>query len=250
VVGVAQALGRPVVVEAQPVLARDWWRLDGGFAVPGEEVLAEGAAVGEHPGVELDLVQDVAVVVDRASAVALAGVDGAGVLQEPVAVFAEVVGPGLGAAARDRPEAVEMAGAEELEQPPIGGLNGAVRPPQFAQLWRGEELVAPAVVHDRDVARLHRAGQDVRAPGVLDGGAVVAMRLQVAIRQQATEALWVSPTPSGPSATRGANATRPEKDFTEKRSRRAVPAVSGGHRGRSVPPELQQVVRCGDQAPF
>src|SRR3954447_2974471 len=172
-------------------MARARWRLDRGFAVPGEEVFAEGAAVGEHPGVELDLVQDVAVVVDRASAVALAGVDGAGVLQEPVAVFAEMVGPGVGAAARDRPEAVEMAGSEELEQPPICGLNGSVGPPQFAQLRRGEELVAPDVVHDRDVARLHRAGQDVLAPGALDGGAVVAMRLQVGRSATASRTTWV-----------------------------------------------------------
>src|SRR3954468_11023326 len=44
--GVAPALGRPVVVEAQLVIARARWRLDRRFAVPGEEVIAEGAAVG------------------------------------------------------------------------------------------------------------------------------------------------------------------------------------------------------------
>src|SRR3954451_1616629 len=41
-----------------------------GLAVPGEEGVAERAADSEHPRLELDLVQDVAVVVDRARAVA------------------------------------------------------------------------------------------------------------------------------------------------------------------------------------
>src|SRR5205823_4236784 len=57
---VAQALGRPLVVKAQLVAARGWRRFNCGLPVPGEQVAAKSAAVGEHPRVELQLVQDVA----------------------------------------------------------------------------------------------------------------------------------------------------------------------------------------------
>ena len=75
-----------------------------------------------------------AVVVDRAGDEPLAWSNDSGVLEQSVAVCAEVVGPREGAAARERPEALEVAGAEELEQAAVGGLDGALRPPQLAQL--------------------------------------------------------------------------------------------------------------------
>ena len=122
-----------------------------------------------------------AVVVDRARAVKRSrGADEAGVLEQSVAVCAEVVGPGEGAAARERPEALEVAGAKSLRRRRSAAWTERCRPPQLAQLRCGEELVAPDVADDRDVARLDGARHDAVAAVVLDGGAVVAVRVDVA----------------------------------------------------------------------
>ena len=72
-------------------------RIDRGLAFPFEEVVSEGSAVCEHPGVELELVQDVAEVVDQAVAVAAVLGEEVGVLEQLVSSLAEAVGP------RERP---------------------------------------------------------------------------------------------------------------------------------------------------
>ena len=75
-----------------------------------------------------------------------------------------------------------MAGSEELEQAPVGGLDGGVGPPQLAQLRGGEELVAPDVADDREVAWLKRAVLQLVAAAAFDRGAVVAVRFEIAGR--------------------------------------------------------------------
>ena len=91
---VVESFGRPVVVEAFAFSAQPGRRVDRRFAAPGEEVVAQGAAVGEDPGVELDVVEDAAVVEDRAAAVSLSLWDVAGVLEQAMTFLAEVVCPG------------------------------------------------------------------------------------------------------------------------------------------------------------
>ena len=59
-----------------------------------EQRAAEHAAVREHPGVELEVVEDVAVVVDPARREPLARRDDLVLLEETVSGVAEVVGPG------------------------------------------------------------------------------------------------------------------------------------------------------------
>ena len=54
-----------------------------------------------------------------------------GALEQAVPFGAELVGPRVRTAACDRPEAFEIAGAEQLEQPAVGGLDGALRPDQL-----------------------------------------------------------------------------------------------------------------------
>ena len=88
------------------------------LASPVDQVGAEQAAVGEHPGVELDVVQRVAVVEDLAGLEAGARVDDTGVAQQPVAWRGELVGPFVGAARAVGAEAFEVAGAEEFDEPP------------------------------------------------------------------------------------------------------------------------------------
>jgi hypothetical protein len=129
-------------------------------------------------------VEDVSVVVDGAGDEPFARSDDAGVLEQSVPICAEVVSPREGAAARERPEALEVAGAEELEQAAVGGLGGALRPPQLAQLGCREELVASHVADNRDVARLDGARLATDTVAALDSGAVVAVRVDVARRQQ------------------------------------------------------------------
>ena len=123
-----------------------------------------------------------AVVDDRSLLVALAVGDVADVLEEAVAFLAELVGPGVGAGAAPGvgAEAVEVAGAEQLQQAAVGCLDGGVGPPQLAQMGRGEELVPPDVADNREITRLQCAVLEVLAAAVLDCGAVVAVRFEVA----------------------------------------------------------------------
>ena len=60
------------------------------------------------------------------------------------------------------------------------GAGGASRPPQLQELGGGEDLVAPEVAQERDVARLQRAGHGAGGAVVVDRGAVVAVRVDVA----------------------------------------------------------------------
>jgi hypothetical protein len=135
--------------------------VDLGLAVPIEQRVAEQPAPREHPVVELQVVQDVAVVVDRARLEAIGAVDRARLHEHAVPVGAEVVGPRVRAAARYRPEALEVAGAKELHESPSARLRGRAGPPQLEQLVGRQEAVAPDVEDDREVARLHR-DRDVR----------------------------------------------------------------------------------------
>ena len=155
------------------------------LAVPRDQGQSECAAGGEHPGVELEFVEHVPVVVDRAGGEPFARCDDRGALEEAVSFGAELVGPRERAAARERSEALEVAGAEELEQTPVGGLDGALGPPQLAQLRRRQELVPPHVANDADVARLDAARLASLTLAALDGGAVVAVRVGIARGQHA-----------------------------------------------------------------
>ena len=102
-------------------------------------------------------------------------------LEQAVAFVAEVVGPGEGAAAGERAEALEVAGVGRACAGGAGRRRAApLGPPELEQLGCGEELVAPDVADDRDVARLDRARHESVAAVVLDGGAVVAVRVEVA----------------------------------------------------------------------
>jgi hypothetical protein len=87
------------------------------------------------------LVQDVAIVVDRPAVVSGAGVEHADLPQNAVSVFADLVGPWERyAGARDRAEAIEMAGVEELGQPAAADLPDAPWPVKFEQLGRVRNL--------------------------------------------------------------------------------------------------------------
>jgi hypothetical protein len=98
-----------------------------------------------------------AVVVDLAAPEPLARRKEPGALQQPVALQPELIRPRERAAARDRPEAVEVAGAEELQQPPVRRLDRALGPPQLTQLRRRQELIPPHISDKSDVPRLHDA---------------------------------------------------------------------------------------------
>ena len=99
--------------------------MDLGLAVPVEQRVAEQPPPGEDPVVELQVVQDVAVVKDGAAPVAMAVWDEAGVLEQSVAGFAEVVGPGVGAGAAlgVGSESIEVAGPKEFEKSTVPGLD-------------------------------------------------------------------------------------------------------------------------------
>jgi hypothetical protein len=81
-------------------------------------------------------VDDSSVVVDRALGVALAGGDASDLLEQAVALAAEPERPGERAAPRDRAEALEVAGVEELAQPQAAGLGAGVRPEELAEPGR------------------------------------------------------------------------------------------------------------------
>ena len=110
---------------------------------------SEQSPPGEDPGVEVDLVKDVAVVVDRAQFEPCVAVESAGPAEQAVAVVAEVVGPGeRPAGAGDRSEALDEAGVEELGEALATDARRAVGPVQLEELGGGEELVAPDVGED------------------------------------------------------------------------------------------------------
>jgi hypothetical protein len=135
--GVAEPFYRPLVAEAKLCLAHLARRGDLVFALPFDQRVAELSAVGEHPGVELDVVEGAAVVEDVAGFEAGAGVDDADVAEEAVSGGAEEVGPFVGAAGAVGAEAFEVASAEESYEPAARGLDRSVGPPQFAQLVCG-----------------------------------------------------------------------------------------------------------------
>ena len=158
-----------------------------------------GAAQREDPGVELQLVQDVSEVVDRARVVAMRRRDEAGVLEESVAGFAQVVGPRVGAAAGEWAEAFEVAGVEELAEAALSGPGDAVGPPQFEQLRGGEELVAP------DVARRSRHRGAARRTGrARRGGRAARRRRRSGGRRGSSARAPSSPPGRGPRPDRGA----------------------------------------------
>jgi hypothetical protein len=80
--------------------------------MPVNEGFVQQMAVGEDPRVELEVVHDVAVVEHVAGLVARSRFDVASVAQDAVAGRAEVVGPGVGAAAAVGAKALEVAGGE------------------------------------------------------------------------------------------------------------------------------------------
>ena len=85
---VAELLRGPVVADPQHSLPRSCLgrRLDVRLSLPREEGGSRGAAVGEHPCIELQVVQHVTVVVDRATQEPLPRPDDAGAPQQPVAL--------------------------------------------------------------------------------------------------------------------------------------------------------------------
>ncbi len=125
---VVESFGGPVVGERELRAAASWRGMDRGFAVPFEEGPVEQLAVGEDPGVELEVVDDVAVVVQGAGLVAGRGFDVPGLLEEAVAGGAELVGPGVGAAPAVRAKALEVPGAKELGEAAADGLVAADPP--------------------------------------------------------------------------------------------------------------------------
>ena len=78
-------------VKAQLGLPGFGWRFDVRFAVPGEQGGSAGAAGGEHPGVELELVANVPVAVERARLTRSRAAMIPGALEEAVAFGAKVV---------------------------------------------------------------------------------------------------------------------------------------------------------------
>jgi hypothetical protein len=154
------------------------WRAGRGgviVAVPVEQRSAELSAVGEYPGVELDVVDGAAVVEDVSGFEAAARVYDAEIAEQAVPRGAEEVGPFVGAARAVGAEALEEAGAEKFDEAAAGGLDGLVGPPELMDLVGGEEVVAPDVADDREVALAQRAGLGVVAALALDDGAVVAV---------------------------------------------------------------------------
>jgi hypothetical protein len=180
---VAEPLDRPVAAGEPPrllaLLSGRRGRLDRPLAFPRQEPYARLPAVREHPRVELQLVEDVPELVHDVRAVTPAGVDDVAVPQHHMPAFAEVVGPRVGAAETHRTEALEEPGVEELLQAPLRRPDAAAVPVQLVHHWRGEELVAPDVEHDREVAGLDRHRDDRGAPGMLEDGAVVAVDCRV-----------------------------------------------------------------------
>ena len=62
----------------------------------------------------MELVEDVAVVVDRRAARSAPGREEAGTLEQTMPLLPELVGPRERAAARDRPEAIDVASVKQL----------------------------------------------------------------------------------------------------------------------------------------
>lgn len=82
---VSEALDGPWVCRRELATLRLGGWMDGRFAVPVDESVLEVLAIGEYPGVELQVVDDVAVVDEPARLVAGARFDGSGIAQEFVA---------------------------------------------------------------------------------------------------------------------------------------------------------------------
>src|SRR4051812_2103154 len=105
-------------------------------------------------------------------------------LQQPMTLSAELVDPRERAAVGDWSEAIEVPGLEQLAEAALASTDRAVGPPELENLRRAEELVAPHVPHNRDVARLECAGNDRANAIVVDRGTVVPVRVGVATRHE------------------------------------------------------------------
>jgi hypothetical protein len=126
---------------------------------PVDQVIADQRAVGEHPGVHLEVVLDDAVLGDMAGPplgfrLDVGAIETPSALSELEALAVELVDPFVLSLGKARAKARDPAGGGHSQKPPLRSVKRAPGPPLVGDLARQEERVAPESAEDFQVPAL------------------------------------------------------------------------------------------------